>query len=618
MPDQPEPAFLYPVQGMDSTSNPALLTQQQYARATNVQIKNQLPTTRPGFHVMDIAGDEGFRDLNVQGACFYNPAKGQSAQSFAEDLSSVVISAGGLQWFLKVDDAQPGVAKGIIENVTGDGLAHDAKWHLSYLAQCENYMVAGDGNGDTWIWDGSNPPFFSPGFNTVNPPASRVPNGATCFVYAHGRICCVTDARKILTGDIIHGAGNASSENILRFEEQIYWATGQYFSPPSSMGNILAVAILPQQNTQHGHGDILWHCEDGVFSLNINVFPRDSWSDQVLVKHLLLETGARGPYALTLFDGDQYFRSRNGVQSIRSAAAQPQQMGNPLRPMSEPVDVWFKNEFEAYLDFCSVVKWAVERRLYVTTGHSVDGFRRSAAGIVVHNFATTVSSNVGGWEGMYVLPPEAARPIQMVNGIFNRRDRLMCISQSAAGENTIGEFGQDLTADVLSDGTRRRISCQLMTREMNQDRLFMSKAAHFGILYLRGIEGLLDWGVWVRGGSTGNWTYMRSGKIDNKVDPTGDWEYELQGGEPYDVQIPLGRIPDGLRNERSYQFLVRWRGYCSFEGISFLGTDGGSKDGVTPQVPLPVTEIARLNAYDYDDLENASDENRWEDINYSK
>jgi hypothetical protein len=613
MPAVPEPAFLYAVKGMDSASNSALLSQQSYARATNVQIKNQLPTTRPGHALFKTSGAEGFEDLNVQGASFYNAAKGQSAQTFAEDLSSVVIAAGGLKFHLKIEDTAPGVATAAMVNVTGDGLQHDAKWHLSYLAQCENFMLACDGNGDTWVWDGSNPALFSPGFNTEEPEDSRVPNAATCPCYVHGRISIIVDARKVLTGDIIHGKGKDNSKNILKFTDQVYWATGQWFSPPSSMGNILAVGILPEQNTQHGHGDLMVHCEDGVFSINLNVYPRESWSDQVLVKHLLLETGARGPYALTLFDGDQFFRSRNGVQSLRSAAAQPQQMGNPLHPMSEEVDVWLKNDFEAYLDFASMVKWARERRLFCTTAHTVDGFRRSAKGIVVHNFATTTQGGSGAWEGLWTLPPDAANPIQMVNGIFNRRDRLLCISEGNDGKNRIGEFGQDLRDDVMEDGTKRRISCQLVTREMSHETLFTTKVGHLGILYLRGVEGVLDWGVWVRTGNTGNWTYWRSGKIDNKVEPTGDWEYELQGGEPFDVDLPLGAIPKSLKTSRTYQFLVRWKGYCSIEGLAFIAAVGDGEDGKTAQVPVPVTEIERLNDYSYSDWENSSDENRWED-----
>lgn len=614
MADRPEPAFYYASKGMDSSTNPALLDAQHFARATNVQIKNQIPTTRPGFHTLRVDNSEEFKSLNVQGASFFNPAKGQSAQSFASDLSSIVVSAGGQKFHLVIEDARPGIATASVRNVTGAGLAHDPKWHLSYLSQCENYMIACDGNGDTWIWDGSSAPRFSKGFNTITPEESELPNGATVSIYAHGRICMVTDARRILTGNIIHEDGSDSSDSILKTSEQIYWASGAWFAPPSSMGNVLAAGILPEQNTQHGHGDIMFHCEDGVFSLNINVFPRTAWSDQVLVKHVLLDTGARGPYALCLLNGDQFFRSRDGIQSLRSAAAQPQQMGNPLHPISEQVNIWFDNDFEAYLDFASVSRWSKERRLFCTTQHEVEGFRRYARGICSLNFATAPVTNSGAWEGLWVLPPEAARPIQMVNGIFNRRDRLVVIAEDCNGENAVGEFGPDLTDDVRPDGSRRRISCQLTTREMSHEALFVTKAAHVGILYLRGIRGLLDWGVWVRKGSTGNWTYWRSGKIDARVEPTGDWSEQLQGGTSQDADVPLGVFPQRLRNERSYQFLVRWRGHCGVEGLRIDASPGDSNDGQTPKIPLQVRELEDLGIYQYDDFENASDSNRWEDL----
>ena len=72
------------------------------------------------------------------------------------------------------------------------------------------------------------------------------------------------------------------------------------------------------------------------------------------------------------------------------------------------------------------------------------------------------------------------------------------MAEGADGANRIGEFGAGLRADVMEDGSTRRISCQFITRELSASNLFTPKYDHFGTLYLRNIEGELDWGVWAR------------------------------------------------------------------------------------------------------------------------
>ncbi len=421
MPDIVQAALSFAAGGMNGALNSVNVPDTQYSRATNVQLINQRPTTRRGVKVLPVEdvsecnAVKDFENENFQGGMFYNPAKGLSVISFAIDASRLMASVGGKRYQIIPKEIQPGLSSIVIDEITGIQ-SGNKDFHLAWWYQAENFAIVQDGQADTWIWDGFGNPIVSNGLNTVDKEDSELANGASVGAYIHGRIVQVVNSRQVIVGDIIHKTNLSTPENILDTTEQVYWATGSFFNPPSSMGNVVAAAILPLRDTQHGHGDLMLHCEDGVFSINLNVFPRTSWVETPLVKHVLLETGARGPYAIALYDGDQFFRSRHGLQSLRSARGESQLLGNPLNPISEEVEVFMNRDYESFVRFTSVSEWAVQRRLFVTVDPWIRGRFRGSRGIVSLNFAPIASAETQrSWEGLLTFPEEIESPIQMVN-----------------------------------------------------------------------------------------------------------------------------------------------------------------------------------------------------------
>lgn len=625
MPDPEQITLSFVGGGMNGALNPANVPDNQYSRAVNVELINQRPHTRRGVRVLpfietDDATVKGFQSGNFQGATFFNPAKGQSQISFAEDGSRIMCSIAGKRYQVIPREAHPRLSNVVIERVDGvqDG---NPNLHLVWWYQAENYIIAQDGEADTWIWDGFTTPFESTGLNTVDKPKSKLANGATVGAYVHGRIVQVVNSRQVIVGDIIHKSNQTDSINILDTTEQVYWATGSYFSPPSSMGNIIAAELLPLRDTQHGHGDLMLHCEDGIFSLNLNLYPRTSWENTPLVKHVLLETGARGPYALALYDGDQFFRSRHGLQSLRSARGESQLLGNPYNPISEEVDTWLKNDYEPFVRFTSISKWAIERRLYITVDPWINGAVRGSRGIVSLNFAPVATAQTNrAWEGLHTYPPEIANPIQMVNGVFNGRDRVYMFARGDDGKNRIAEFSQDLRNDILIDGTERRISCQIVTKAMVGAGLFSKAVITQGILYMTDVSGVLDWGVWARNTDCQNWTYWRQGQVCVKSDdccPEDEAGCNLNDYCPQEFELNLGEMPDSLRHNRKIQLLIRWRGSAAVEGVKIRVSPGDPDEGTMPEGAgkCPKNCVAERMDCIYDDYENVSDENRWEVLN---
>lgn len=608
--------------GMNSALHPSSLTKEFVSRMTNCRIHEQCPTTRFGVRFMPVEGEvEDFRKLPIQGASFYNPAMGQSQHRFARSSDTIIVAAGGNKLQLYVDDAD---GKAWVSNITGGKLT-DSHVLLVHLAQAEQYLIASDGVSDCWIWAGQGLPFFSTGYNTVSKEDSRLANGANLALYAHGRIIQLVDENKILVGDIIHKNELTTSRNILETTEQVYWATGTHFAAPSSLGEARAIALLPLRNTLHGHADVIVHFRNGAMSLKVDHYPRSQWSELALAKHALLDTGAQGPYAVAVVDGDQFFRSRTGLQTLRSAAAASDNEQNPQKPVSGPAQDWFNADHQRFLRYACVEKWLLHRRVFSTTGLWVESSWRGARGMVSLNIepVRTVSSGQWAWEGLWTMPPGHENIVHVVNGIFNERDRLFLVCTGrdhTTFTNSIGEVSPWLEHDVMEDGTKVPISCQVMTRAISGENRHIMKEWQRGKLTFRNVIGDLAWGVWVRKDSQGPWTLWRGSKTCSLADDCSvpsvceteicD-ESGLLGALPQELPLELGEIPEKCRIARSLQFLIRWKGMASLDNLRITLADTADPESGT--ISLPNGCLAKITACDYNDHEFSDPSNRWED-----
>lgn len=600
----------FAVQGMNGSIHPAALQFSGVARMVNCRLEGQMITTRYGFRSKQLGDDaKPFREENIQGAIHYNPVYGQSQQAFGENRDSIVVCAGGrkLHFTFGRNDLLS-----CSDETAGFPSVSDA--HIVWPFQAENYLIVQDGQSNVWIWDGNSEAFTSPGYTTDNPETSKLANGASVGAYAHGRVVQVVYGNRILVGDIIHKTHLSDPVNVLGMTEQIYFATGSFFSPPSNMGEVVAMGILPLSNTLHGHDDLMIHCRRGIYSLKIDHSPRTEWPGVAVSKHLLLDTAATGPFALILYDGDQMFRSRNGIQSIRSAAANANILGNPNQPISEPVSDWLDADYHGFLKFASMAKWALRHRIFCTTGLWAKGRWRGGRGMVVLNMNPdgSVSSDMRAWEGLWTLPPGLGQPVQIINAQFSDDDRLFVLSTkedpcSTDFTNQFLECHRNLKEDVLEDGTRSRISCQVILSEHPLENIFNSKSYRDGRVNFRNIQGILDWGVWARVSDGDPWTLWKRGKFSGASDcEVAD---SLIGAKSYRQSFNLGDAPKEVSTGMTIQLLVRWRGFASMESVVV-----GVEEDTSNSKPEPdnVLVVETGNCGDYDDYEYAYD-TRWEE-----
>lgn len=600
--------------GMNASDPPMLIATNQVAEMVNCRLENGLPTTRYGSRVTPITGSasEVFAGANLQGSIFFNPAKGQGGIVLAADNAQLVVAAGGSKYSVKLNGRKDNTTAALVDVTAGNVTSNQL--HLAWMVQAEDRVVTQDGQSPAWIWDGMNPSRFSTGYNVANQEQSMIPNGGTVMVYAHSRLVTVVNAHFILVGDQLFATDQATASDVERTTQQTYWATGPSFIPPTSIGNIMAAEVMASPGeTNDGTGNVWFHLEDGLFAINLNVFPRSSWSSTPMVKTALKIPGASGPYAVTVVNGDQIFLSTRGLMSIQWAMGQ-NTINNPISSFSEQVSLWLKADYRPWLRFASLNEWTKMQRLMVTTQPIVQGRYRWHRGFAVNNLLVTKTTvTPAAWEGLWTLHPQAAGVIQFVNGIFSSEERQFAWCRGTDDRNRLVEFCPHLRQDVKEDGTRLDIPCQVITRGMDAGAFWRKREYSKGRLYFRIIRGTIKWGVWLRSADCPEWIFWKAGTATNPI--TAD-SFHLVQNEPRPLVIPLGKLPalsTGASNAeaRYVQALVRWCGFASLENLEL---SYGQKDLIDENVnPSNFSyTFTAANSRQYDAFEyTVSETPRW-------
>lgn len=561
--------------GMNAYDPPNKIRTNQLARMVNCEIVDGLPTTRMGARVVPLSGSfsDFVKEAPFQGSIYYNPAMGQGGIELAAANATLAAGLGGRKILVNIN-GRKGRAEAVARDISG-GIYSNAQNHLVWISQWEDLLIVTDGESRTFIYSPTGGASVSLGYNTVEKLKSEIPNGATVLAYAHARGIAVVNSRQVIVGDNLHRTNLTSSANLRQFTEQAHWASGQYFTPPTAMSGINAAAVLPLKNTNNGQGDVIFHCVNGGFSVRLNVYPRSKWAETEMVQIAFTSGGATGPYALAITVGDQIFRTADGVQTYRSAAATSEPEGNPLQTLSPEVQTWLAADYPRWLRFASVNVWGKQRKSFFTTGPIVRGSRRWHRGIISRNtdVSLTTANTPAVWEGLWTMPPQMRGVMQLVNGIFDREERQFAWVRGDDDQNRLVEFSPTFREDILEDGTAHPIRAQAITRAIDAGKWWLAREYQEARLYLRNLSGEVKWGVWFRPLESPSWQFLNAGSVT--VPDFSDDPFDLSASEPQAIDIPLGKIPDTCRpdskkksNEsRSVQFLVRWSGYCSFEGI---------------------------------------------------
>jgi len=583
------PLISFPSRGMRLDIDSSSIPGDAYGEAVNVRIDNEQLKQRYGVRCVPLTSDEEglveeFQQLNWQGGVSYTPSQGQSAIQFASKGNFIVCSAGGRKFSIEIS-GQGSSVKGVLTEVTGP-LQQAPDVHQVWLAQVENYVVAGDDFSQTWIWDGVNEAFASAGSETPDRNDAQVPNFSRLPAYTQGRLAMVSTANGLEIGDIIHGRDLSNSNDIIRFTEQTYWAEGQRFVMPTEAGSILATYTLPIIGDVNGQGDFIVDCEKQCFSIKTYVFPRREWGTGSvrMVESVSSDGGARGQFAFDVFNNDALRRTSKGIESLTFSSTGGELVNKPQERLSFPIDDFLKYDYAPRLRHCSLKFIRRQDKIFCTVRPTVYRDHWYHRGFVSYNYEYRI------WESINTMPKAYKDIKQFINMELAGEQRSFCIVGGDGKNIQLIEFDDTLSTDLLPDGSESRIQSQIQTREFYDNHENMLELDNM-VLNFDGVSGKVDYEVYFQPVERrGTWTLWREDCFDHD-----------RCSAPAVKRVKLGSFPglesadNIIKNSRSYRFLIKWRGIANLRfGIIDVDVASGKGDND------PMTETCEKTYDPYD------------------
>jgi len=287
----------------------------------------------------------------------------------------------------------------------------------------------------------------------LNPAAQQMPIG-TIMAYAYGRVAVSDAQNNIYVSDIIYGNGFTTTSNTQNFTEQTYWAEGGSFTPPSNLGLITGMRVMPSLNINvRGQGELVVFCENGSFTLDLSQ-DRTTWQANNIQKVSLIGRGCRSPWSITGVNNDVYFRSDDGWSFYNNAQVDFYQALS-FKKVSREVQPWVNydtpwlRQFESAMFFDNRLIATVSPFTVANTNPAYGLHRPSRAMIVLDvEQPARVEADASlptRWNGLW----EGPQPTQLLTAQINGVQRGFAFSFDADGVNRLYELQN---SSVLATG----------------------------------------------------------------------------------------------------------------------------------------------------------------------
>lgn len=376
--------------GMNGALAPSLIAPTQVAAAVNLTMRDGFIKTRPPWKNILIKFDSTQTAIRFsgkfQGAIFYESDFGQD---------QFILARGGRLFRIIL-----GLVNVLSEITPPDGLGgfdENPNWYdLMQMFCAENYVI---------IMGGQHRPLIYDGVSVRRAGIGELPSG-WFGIYLWGRIWIVLpDRRSLVAGDIVYGpsgtAANGFRDAILKMTENDFLNEGGSFAVPSNAGPITSLFTLATVDTSLGVGNLLVGTTNMVCSMNTPP-DRTTWKNLTFPIQTvsLLDEGPQGPRYTVSVNGDEWYRSGNGIRSFQVAR---EDMGNwGQTPMSREVSPILDFDTKELLIYGSAIKFDNKVFGTVSPRRSSNGILHQ--GLVILNF--DLLSTMGGksppaWEGAY-------------------------------------------------------------------------------------------------------------------------------------------------------------------------------------------------------------------------
>lgn len=557
--------------GANSSVDPALLPENQYAWGINVSIRGGYPRTRPGFKFI-----KAIPNGVVQGACYFKTNSDQELMTMID---------GRLYTTQVLEKDAP------VLDVTPIGETNNYISRRVSMTQANNYLVVQDGKSNPMVYTGSksfrsnnvlqeyeefleksvsiganNPrcrvtstsglypgmailaarglqpnsvivsvdnstdftlnknatltgiataKFFSPGDLKMD---VSIPIG-TISAFGNGRLW-VANGNELYAGDL---AGSYTGSEI-RFSETQYLSGGGSFAFNSE---ITALAFLPGSETSTGQGDLIVFTRDEVHAIRSYIYDRSAWQSTAGMQRRLFQGGGSESFdSVIIANNDIYFRSLDGIRSLLQNIQQTQQRNVSLADSLEAnrvilydTEKWVKYSPAAYFD--NRILHGCAPKIQKING-SDTSYNIVFTKIISQDF------NPGVYQGNY--PPVydgewvGLQICKLVSGIFNGMKKCYAIVCGSDGNNAIYEITLDDYFDTVpgenDTTTALPIYSEVEFRRMSLTTPFEIKEMLRADISFSEIFGQVNWSFEFSPDYYPNFLSVQSGTIDYDTEST--------------------------------------------------------------------------------------------------
>jgi len=556
--------------GMDAGRSPAIIDKTQVPYAENVTFRGGFAKTRPAFRKLAFATSSAATAMLA--------ARFQGAQYYEESSSYrfFIVVAGGDMYKLA---APASGEEWVVTDIT-NSLTINASAERVYMVQADKYLVLQDGTNPAIIW--------SHDVDARVAASDEVPQGTGPMAYGNGRLW-VAKGRKFYAGDILGGASKGSPDagdtGVLKFTENALLAGGGAFSVAVGSGDITAMQFVTTANSALGTGELMVYTTEGAFSV---VVPADRYDwyglTDPIQRVLLPSNGSMSHWATVGVNGDQYFRSRDGVRSIKEAVRDWNDAGNT--PISTEVNRLLKYDAQSYLQYTSGVLF--DNRLLITCMSDHD----STSGIGFNGLAVldfdVVSSMRGDsppvWDGFWRLKVTRSSTeyefdiLQIFKGQFSNTDRCVCAVRNESNALEFWEIKADtsttkLDTDLVASGggyeeVTSRITSEIETPSFSFGQVGSAKELDSADLWADDLVGTVSFHTDFHPDQYPCWVSWQDWSITSQSGPS-DCDSLIDYKPQYRPRMRIARPPDteepaaGKRFNHGWEFAARlkWQGH---------------------------------------------------------
>jgi hypothetical protein len=507
------------IDGVHSGREPELIGEQQLAYARNISARGGRAHSRPRL-VNRLALPNG----KLQGVRLFRANE------------RLIASLGGRVYEINPDDWS------YVEKTSNDD-RNSALRPRHYYCETVGSLVIQDGSAKAIIYDGANFRRSADG---------EVPTG-TAMAYGNGRLAVVVNERKVRIGDI----RKVDHQSELKFTETYNLTGGGDFNFASP---IKALAVMPVIDTSTGHGPLIVGSREKIHTLRTQLTERSLWSEVGFETVLLPERGITGPNAVVAVNQDLYFRSIDGLRSIRSATSDADSPG--LAPISAEVSNRLDFDTQGLLE--DAVVFCFDNRVFCTHSPFVYDRRSLAQGLISLDLAPLSSVRGktppvydGEWDGVVI----ADATVGQVRGT----DRCFLLGRDEEGVNGIWELLAESTVVAADEDPTHAIETRVLFGDSPAGLKHLRRAD----LWFSGIRGPVEARVYFRADKHPFWVKWDTFNFTVGTRPAGFVTPQTQRRLRQSTKDPRVDVDldTGLPVSTGYGFQIRveWEGDAKLE-----------------------------------------------------